>query len=808
MIELKNITKIYCSKSNTKVCALNDISLIFPQKGLFFIVGKSGCGKTTLLNIIGGLDAPTSGEIYFKKNKLDLNNPSVADNYRKQSIGFIFQDFNLLDDETIIENVDIAAQLVGKTNDDVMKAISQVGLTNQSKQCANELSGGQKQRVAIARALVKDAEVILADEPTGNLDSTTAEDIFLLLKKLSNDRLVIVITHDNESAEKYGDGIVHISDGKIIDSSIDNSVSTTSANTKNTKENSYLVSKKTLFRLGIKNLKCKKGRSVLVTIMLFLSITVLLWSQMLLSTTSEKVLGRALTSYDQQQILLYQGNNFDKYVLRDDSWNGSNPTISQSALKYIFENTDALPLIRMDSQYIAIISGKEDIQDVGFELYDNSLELTNANCIYVSDYLFDEEYSLSNGCFDYSEYIGKEVIVSGKKGILAGVFKTNYLPYVNWNYQYNRFERKSSLQEAEEKQLTFIEYLKNIIFCSEEYYTEQNLNGYVFNAYVKDSERKDGSVNYYGLMELTFSTNESSVIITDKVRITDKANNSHFDVSGEYIEEYFVPNKDEIYISQSLYRRLFEPTYDGNSSPLYLGSAINISLCEYGNKTVLSSIEGKILAGVYGESTGAYSFSIAKENDIDFKQHGINYPFLLTNISKMSSKELTEFLTILRNRYEVASVSMLSSWIYYIVEEQFVAASIIMSAVAIIIFIITLLLVINLVMTIISSKTKEIGIMRSIGMRSKDIIFIYSIKIIILSLVSFSLSIIGALVGIPILAKGFMADESLFISWISFDWLSLLIGVVLGIIVPIGLSLICLLNINKMKPVDAIKTQS
>ena len=113
MIELKNITKTYCSKSNTKICALNDISLIFPQKGLFFIVGKSGCGKTTLLNIIGGLDAPTSGEIYFKKEKIDLNNPSIADNYRKQSIGFVFQDFNLLDDETIIENVDIAAQLFG-----------------------------------------------------------------------------------------------------------------------------------------------------------------------------------------------------------------------------------------------------------------------------------------------------------------------------------------------------------------------------------------------------------------------------------------------------------------------------------------------------------------------------------------------------------------------------------------------------------------------------------------------------------------------------------------------------------------------
>ena len=112
MLELKHITKIYCSKSMTKVTALNDISIKFPQKGLFFITGKSGCGKTTLLNILGGLDSPTSGEVYFDGEELDLKNMRVADNYRRQSIGFVFQDYNLLDNETITENVYIAAQLV------------------------------------------------------------------------------------------------------------------------------------------------------------------------------------------------------------------------------------------------------------------------------------------------------------------------------------------------------------------------------------------------------------------------------------------------------------------------------------------------------------------------------------------------------------------------------------------------------------------------------------------------------------------------------------------------------------------------
>ena len=421
--------------------------------------------------------------------------------------------------------------------------------------------------------------------------------------------------------------------------------------------------------------------------------------------------------------------------------------------------------------------------------------------------MFDEENALINGCSDYSKYIGKEVEVCEKKGILAGVFKTNYFSYVDWDYQHSQFEIKSDLKEAEANQIAFIERIKGIIFCSEEYYTVQHLDSYRFNEIVRRSERSDGSINYYGMTELTFSTNESSATITDEVRIFDKVDNSHFDDSWEYIEEYFIPKENEIYISKPLYRRLFEPTYDGSRSPLYLGKTINISLSEYGSETVLSSIQGKILAGVYEERTEVYSFSISKETDKNFKQYGIYCPFILTNISEMSCQELTDFLTVLRNEYEVASVSMLSSWVYHIIEEQFVAVPIIMSAISVIMFIIALLLVVNLVLTTISSKKKEIGILRSIGMRSKDIIHIYLIKVIVLSVISFCLSVIGALIAIPVLARGFTMDGTMFLSLISFDWLSLLIGVVMGIIVPVCLSLICLQKISKMKPIDAIKNQ-
>ena len=594
MLELKNVTKIYCSKSKIKVNALKDVSVNFPRKGLFFITGKSGCGKTTLLNILGGLDAPTSGEVYFDGEKIDLKNLHVADNYRRLSIGFVFQDYNLIDNETIMENVNIAAQLVGKTSEDVANAISRVGLSEHAKQYTDELSGGQKQRVAIARVLVKDSKVVLADEPTGNLDSSNAEDIFLLLKELSADRLIVVVTHDSESAEKYGDGIICISDGKITNNSICAVANNEMKSIEKINNNSYSVRKKTLFGLGVKNLGCKKGRSILTAVVLLLSITVLLWAQMLLSTTSEKVLGRELKTYNQQQILLYQGYNFDKYVLNDEASKESHPNISLSALKYIYENTNALPLINLDMEYVGIIDNKNAIKSLGFDLYDNSLEMTDPNYIYVSDYLFDETHNLKNGCLDYSAYIGKEVTVNWKKGILAGVFKTNYTSYVDWDYEHGQFTYKRNLNERDRYKIAFIDNIKNLFFCSQQYYDEHNLNGYIFNSEIKTSERKNGSTTYYGLSELTFSTDIGDVAITKEVRITDEADNGHFDDWGDYIEESFAPNENEIYISRKLYKKLFGVSYDANSADSHLGSTIDISLRENGSEKILSTIKGKV----------------------------------------------------------------------------------------------------------------------------------------------------------------------------------------------------------------------
>ncbi len=206
MIQLNNINKVYKTKHND-VHALKDINLSFSETGLVFVLGKSGCGKSTLLNILGCLDSPTSGELIVNDKNISQTKPSELDYFRNYNIGFIFQDYNLVDEYNVYENIELVLNLQGEKDikDKISNVLEKVGLAGYEKRKINELSGGQQQRVAIARAIIKDTTYILADEPTGNLDSATSEDIFNLLKELSKEKLIIVVTHDRENAEQYGD---------------------------------------------------------------------------------------------------------------------------------------------------------------------------------------------------------------------------------------------------------------------------------------------------------------------------------------------------------------------------------------------------------------------------------------------------------------------------------------------------------------------------------------------------------------------------------------------------------------------------
>ena len=222
MLELKEIVKEYPTGGDN-VVALKGVSVDFRRSEFVSILGQSGCGKTTLLNIIGGLDQYTTGDLVIEGKSTKDFKDSDWDNYRNHRVGFVFQSYNLIPHQTVLANVELALTLSGVSKAERKKrakeALEKVGLADQLSKKPNQLSGGQMQRVAIARALVNDPEILLADEPTGALDSETSVQVMDILREISKNRLVIMVTHNPDLAQEYSTRIIRLLDGRIVDDS-------------------------------------------------------------------------------------------------------------------------------------------------------------------------------------------------------------------------------------------------------------------------------------------------------------------------------------------------------------------------------------------------------------------------------------------------------------------------------------------------------------------------------------------------------------------------------------------------------------
>ncbi len=267
MLELKKITKTYVS-GEEKVEALKGVDISFRESEFVSILGQSGCGKTTLLNIIGGLDRYTSGDLIINGKSTKEFKDRDWDAYRNYKVGFVFQSYHLIGHQSVLSNVELALTISGVSKKErkqrAIKALEEVGLKDQIHKKPNQLSGGQMQRVAIARALVNNPDIILADEPTGALDTKTSIQIMEILKEISKDKLIIMVTHNPELAEQYSSRIIKILDGKIIDDS-----NPIQEKTKEKQEEGKFkrTSMKffTALRLSLNNLMTKKGRTILTS---------------------------------------------------------------------------------------------------------------------------------------------------------------------------------------------------------------------------------------------------------------------------------------------------------------------------------------------------------------------------------------------------------------------------------------------------------------------------------------------------------------------------------------------------------------
>lgn len=269
MLELKNITKDYVS-GDTTVHALKGVSLQFRDSEFVAILGQSGCGKTTMLNIVGGLDRYTSGDLVIDGISTKEYKDRDWDSYRNHSVGFVFQSYNLIPHQDVLSNVELALTLSGVSKSErrsrAIAALEQVGLGDQLHKKPNQMSGGQMQRVAIARALVNDPSIVLADEPTGALDSETSVQVMEILKNVAKDRLVVMVTHNPDLAADYADRIVRFKDGLVVDDTdpyVPTPEERAAARLHAGEAKRTSMSPLTALSLSLNNLMTKKGRTLL-----------------------------------------------------------------------------------------------------------------------------------------------------------------------------------------------------------------------------------------------------------------------------------------------------------------------------------------------------------------------------------------------------------------------------------------------------------------------------------------------------------------------------------------------------------------
>ncbi len=436
-----------------------------------FILGKSGSGKSTLLNLIGGLDKPDSGEIIFDGKSFSSFTKKDYSYYRNNEIGFVFQDFNLIEDFNVYENINLAITLQNDKKDvdrdkiikDVLRS---VGLEGYEKRNANELSGGQKQRIAIARAIVKNPSIILADEPTGNLDSETGEEIFTLLKELSKERLVIVVSHDKENAENYSDGIIEIKDGVIVSKNFESTESQILNETKSFKKTNKMPFSYSL-KFASKNLLKKPVRSVFTTLVTALLLVVTCSMFSLYSYNSSASIARTFSNSGHNLCTVVESpsskiSNFKCYDFLDsqgaqylpgyDAYLFS-PYINDLKLNY-FNGVNRINKDFSVKSIVCLIDNEKTISDFGFSLYENSQY--DENGVYISDYFIESilsrGFSFDTSVDDYNQMAGKKI--SNSEGNLSikicGVIKTAFgEKFKNGTFNFDKYVKAEELTDYE-----------------------------------------------------------------------------------------------------------------------------------------------------------------------------------------------------------------------------------------------------------------------------------------------------------------------------------------------------------------------
>ena len=714
MLELKKINKSY-KTANFIQHALNDVTLQFRTNEFVSILGPSGSGKTTLLNIIGGLDHYDSGDLIINHKSTKNYKENDWNAYRNNCIGFIFQNYNLINHISILENVEMGMTLSGVSNKIKRKraldALDRVGLSEHSHKKPNQLSGGQMQRVAIARTLANNPDIILADEPTGALDTKTSEQIMELIKEISKDKLVIMVTHNRELAEKYSTRIVELKDGKLISDS--NPVKKEDQNSKEFKIKKTAMSFWTALKLSFNNNKTKKGRTALTA---FASSIGIIGIALILSLSNgfqAKIDNYEKDTLSQMPITINtQAMSLTEEKLEELVENQAKHK-EYTKKEFIYPKENELETMmhfnKIDEEYIDYIEeiDKDKLNAISYE-YGTTLNVITKKA--DGTYALvptSTNYSMSTtsmtgvmGWILYPKSIKGKSVLENNYEVLAGEINQEEPGIVIAVNSKNELDA-STLEQLgfnKDKNLSFDEILdKELKVVSNDIYY-QELNGYFVPS--KDYESMYNS--------------EDTINIKVQAVIRGKEDKSQLTQSGIYYNSALVDKVIDMNKNSDVVKKQQEVSYNVLTGLPF-------------DKTTSTVTKDNIL-GVLG-AEGIPSIIYLYPKDFDTKDYITEY---LDNYNK--DKE--EGNKILYTDY-AAMISSLSGSIMDAVTYVLIAFSSISLVVScIMIAIITYISVLE--------RTKEIGILRALGARKKDIKRVFNAETFIVGIFSGLLGIIIA----------------------------------------------------------------
>ncbi len=851
MITIKNLNKYYKSGQGT-YHALRDINLTLPDKGMVFIVGKSGSGKSTLLNVIGGLDGYDSGELLIDNVTTKGFTKKDYNAYRNTYIGFIFQEFNVIKTLSIYDNIALSLELhhlnVKEHHEEIMEIIEKVGLKGKENRKMNEISGGERQRVAIARALIKHPKVIIADEPTGNLDAKNRDIVIDILKSLSKERLVLIVTHDKQMADLYGDRFITIKDGAVID------------DTTNKPENLVITNKeydtkpisptaKTSLILSAKAVLLNKWRFLLIVILFSFSLIFAGSSVNLFLTNSTKEYANYQKEYNNFVVNLTQEYTNHGYTENTAFYNSE---VEKLITKYQTttdnEGFDILKSMIFDininiDDYAEVWTYATTIQRLIVSSNINDLEKVrpykdeprgvnyNQYGIYITDYVADclifynyfNDESLQYDESDDEDRLKKfDAIIERQINVdylnhplyIKNVIKTNYYDLLN-----------SDLSDSKNKAAL----LDNIAYYSSIFVTPTIYNNivakdlsevanfkYTYDNFIYDCFSKTGK--YEGIKIMPFDSDTMAI-----AKSLDKDGNVETNEDGTPIYLGSAPIKPEqqrptqMAVSRGFLEKVlgikndqYTFVYNSNDKNYILNNVYGNQVTFYmlGYSRVPTPLNFVVSCVVEEEQPVIYTTSLDTTdlfvnyltNSYGKGDNMAGFPLLLINNDvNVNAKLYNELIN------EKAIINNVSYKKLQVVN-AFIDSNLILFVGLFFIFcLFSILLIFNFIIINIKNSTKDIGIYMSLGMNGWKISLIYLFQVLFISIASMIIALIGTVIFLNILDASFTSEAMVNFKIINFTPLGALAIFLLAFITPVLSVIFPLISLSNKKPIDIIK---